>query len=169
MNTAVPIVWRMDPTYGLQESSRLTPSDRLRSVTVGRRGWGQRQAGQHTRGRAGHCRHDHWHAPCRLVVSHSSVFLSLFARPVEDGKRPHTGRCGMVGVQRVESGDFHRGRPVFARLQTELACRFRRTADGEWSSSFPSTYMQNRLIPTFSRYLPKFLNKKIGMPFGIPC
>ena len=41
-----------------------------------------------------------------------------------------TGRCGMVGVQRVESGDFHRGRPVFARLQTELAYRLRRTADG---------------------------------------
>lgn len=42
------------------------------------RGWGQRQAGQHARGRAGHCRHDHWHAPCRLAVSHShfSVFLS---------------------------------------------------------------------------------------------
>lgn len=53
-----------------------------------------------------------------------------FARPVEDGKRPHTGGCGMVGVQRVESGDFHRGRPVFARLQTELVYRFRRTADG---------------------------------------
>ena len=31
MNTAVPMVWRMGPTYGLQESSRLTPSDRLRS------------------------------------------------------------------------------------------------------------------------------------------
>ena len=30
MNTAVPIVWRMGPKYGLQESSRLTPSDRLR-------------------------------------------------------------------------------------------------------------------------------------------
>lgn len=79
-----------------------------------------------------------------------------------------TGRCGMVGVQRVESGDFHRGRPVFARLQTELACRFRRTADGEWSSSFPSTYMQNRLIPTFSRYLPKFLNKKNRDAFRHP-
>ena len=41
MNTAVPMVWRMGPKYGLQESSRdpspgfrpprLTPSDRLRS------------------------------------------------------------------------------------------------------------------------------------------
>ena len=41
-----------------------------------------------------------------------------------------TGRCDMVGVQRVESGDFHRGRPVFARLQTELAYRLRRTAGG---------------------------------------
>ena len=165
MNTAVLMVWRMGPKYGLQESSRdPSPGSRRPTVsgrvTVGRRGWSQCQAGQHARGRAGHCRHDHWHAPCRLVVSHSSVFLSLFACPVEDGKRPHTGRCGMVGVQRVKSGDFHRGRPVSARLQTELACRFRRTADGEWSSSFPSTYMQNRLIPTFSRYLPKFLNKK---------
>lgn len=31
MNTAVPMVWRMGPKYGLQESSRLTSSDRLRS------------------------------------------------------------------------------------------------------------------------------------------
>ena len=168
MNTAVPIVWRMDPTYGLQESSRLTPSDRLGRVTVGRRGWGQRQAGQHTRGRAG--------IAVTIIGMRRVVWLSLipvFSFPClhvlsRTGSDP-TGRCGMVGVQRVESGDFHRGRPVFARLQTELACRFRRTADGEWSSSFPSTYMQNRLIPTFSRYLPKFLNKKIGMPFGIPC
>ena len=30
MNTAVPMVWGMGPKYGLQESSRLTPSDRLR-------------------------------------------------------------------------------------------------------------------------------------------
>ncbi|EIJ26161.1 hypothetical protein HMPREF1315_2212 [Bifidobacterium longum subsp. longum 2-2B] len=36
----------------------------------------------------------------------------------------------MVGIQRVKSGDFHCGRPVSARLQTEPAYRFRRTADG---------------------------------------
>lgn len=90
MNTTVPIMcggWVPSTVCRrVPGSRRPTVSGR---VTVGRRGWGQRQAGQHARDRAGRCRHDHWHAPCRLVVSHSSVFLSLFARPVEDGKRPH--------------------------------------------------------------------------------
>lgn len=79
MNTAVPMVWGMGPgtrppVFVLPGSRRPTVSGR---VTVGRRGWGQCQAGRHARGRTGHCRHDHWHAPCRLVVSHSSVFLFL--------------------------------------------------------------------------------------------
>ena len=70
-----------------------------------------------------------------------------------------TGRCGMVGVQRVESGDFHRGRPVFARLQTELAYRLRRTADGNGRLRFLQRTCKIVLSNIF-RYLPKFLNKK---------
>lgn len=208
MNTAVPMVWRMGPKYGLQESSPppggLVGSDR----GSGRASSTCRCAGSGT-GRGAACSRcpastfftvesqalkptlsrSVMVAPAAIadgagvrpasmlavaqaiavtiIGMRRVVWLSLipvFSFPClhvlsRTGSDP-TGRCGMVGVQRVESGDFHRGRPVFARLQTELACRFRRTADGEWSSSFPSTYMQNRLIPTFSRYLPKFLNKK---------
>ena len=175
MNTAVPMVWRMGPKYGLQESSRnrppvfVLPGSRRPTVSgrvavirrggrslwfirpcgpvplrptassgrigirVGRpsvrrrgaahaetadlravqdlvrvranpvdverasgqacsvcalqcdgragrhRGWGQCQAGQHARGRADHCRHDHWHArrACLLTVR-SSTFLRCF-------------------------------------------------------------------------------------------
>lgn len=153
MNTAVLMVWRMGPKYGLQESSPppggLVGSDR----GSGRASSTCRCAGSGTGRRRAACSRCpastlSWSvmvvpaaiadgASVRPASMRRVVWLSLipvFSFPClhvlsRTGSDP-TGRCGMVGVQRVESGDFHRGRPVFARLQTELAYRLRRTADG---------------------------------------
>lgn len=167
MNTAVPMVWRMGPKYGLQESSPppggLVGSD----WGSGRASSTCRCAGSGTGRRRAACSRCpastlSWSVmiapaaiadgvsvrPASMLAAAQAiavtiigmrrvVWLSLipeFSFPClhvlsRTGSDP-TGRCGMVGVQRVESGDFHRGRPVFARLQTKLAYRLRRTADG---------------------------------------
>ena len=161
MNTAVPMVWRMGPKYGLQESS--PPPGGLVGPDwgSGRASSTCRCAGSGTGRRRAACSRCpastlSWSVmivPAAIADGASArpasmlavaqtiavtiigmrrvVWLSLipvFSFPVCTSCR--LIGCGMVGVQRVESGDFHRGWPVFAWLQTELAYLLRRTADG---------------------------------------
>lgn len=63
---------------------------------------------------------------------------------------------GPMGVKRAESGDVHRGRPVFARLQTELVYRLRRTTDGNGRLRFSNVHAKSVDFNIFSVFTKVF-------------
>lgn len=131
MNTAVPIVcggWV--PKYGLQESSRLTPSDRLRSGDGRTAGMGP------VSGRPA-CSRPHRPLPSRSLacaVSFGCLSFQCFPFLVCTSCRGREATPPVDAAWLASNGSnpatFTADGLYLPRLQTELAYRLRRTADG---------------------------------------